>query len=405
LAEAAGYTVVDSLEQTREASSPYMIGKGKAEELAKLVKEHGAKKVIFENELKPVQAYNLAKLLSVEAIDRFQLILEIFAKRVTTREAQLQVRLASLRYQLPRARESIRLARLGEQPGFMGLGRYEVDVFLEDMKRQIAHIRGELRDVRKERAQRRLKRTELGFPTASLAGYTGAGKTTLFNTLAEESKPVNLGLFTTLSPTTRMVSFAGRRALLTDTVGFIDRLPILLVEAFRSTLEETIYADTIILVLDFHDPVDEIRRKLEASLNVIREIGASAVPIMIALNKADLLSPEEIAERQEALRIPERNSVLISAKTGFNVNELERKVAESLGEYVEATFVIPKDTGIESLIHALYEEADSVQTSQKGDYVEVVLNALPRTAEKLRQRVEEAGGRLTGFRSLSGTLG
>jgi GTP-binding protein HflX len=381
-----------------------MIGRGKAEELAQIVKEHEAEKVIFENDLKPVQAYNLAKLLGVEAIDRFQLILEIFAKRATTGEAQLQVRLASLRYRLPRARESIRLARLGEQPGFMGLGRYEVDVFLEDMRRQIAHIRNKLKEVRDERAQHRSKRVERGFPTVSLAGYTSAGKTTLFNLLAEESKPVNLGLFTTLSPTTRMISLAGRRALLTDTVGFIDRLPILLVEAFHSTLEETIYADAIILLLDVHDPVDEIRRKLEASLSIIREIGASAVPLVIALNKADLLSPEEVLKKQEAIGIQPMSPVVISAKTGLNLDELRRKVADALGEYIEAAFVIPGGSGIESLIHTLYEEADSVQTFQRGNDVEVVLKALPRTAEKLRQRLERAGGRLTGYRPLSGTL-
>lgn len=397
--------MVGSLEQVGETGSPYMIGKGKAQELAKTVKERGAEKVIFENDLKPVQAYNLAKLAGVEAIDRFQLILEIFAKRAFTKEAQLQVRLAGLRYRLPRARESIRLARLGEQPGFLGLGRYEVDVFLEDMRRQITHIREELREIRKERAQHRFKRMELGFPTVSLAGYTGAGKTTLFNLLAGETKPVNLGLFTTLSPTTRMVSFAGRRALLTDTVGFIDRLPILLVEAFRSTLEETIYADAIILVLDFHDPVEEIRRKLEASLSIIREIGASAVPIAVALNKADLLLSEGVLERQKVTDILPTKPVLISAKTGFNIGELRRRVAEALGDYVEVTFVIPEGSETSSLIHTLYEEADSVKTAQRGDSIEVILEALPRTAEKLRERVERSGGHLKGYRSLTRTLG
>jgi GTP-binding protein HflX len=201
-----------------------------------------------------------------------------------------------------------------------------------------------------------------------------------------------------------MVSFAGRRALLTDTVGFIDQLPILLVEAFHSTLEETIYADAIILVLDFHDPMDEIRRKLEASLTIIREIGASAIPVVIALNKADLLSPEEILKKQEAIGLQPTNPVVISAKTGFNVDELRRKVADFLGEYVEAAFTMPKNSGTESLIHTLYEEADSVQTSQRGNDVEVVLKALPRTAEKLRQRVEGAGGHLTGYRSLTRAL-
>jgi GTP-binding protein HflX len=379
-----------------------MIGRGKAEELAKTVKELGAEKVIFDNDLKPVQAYNLAKVLGVEAIDRFQLILEIFARRVTTKEAQLQVRLARLRYQLPRARESIRLARQGEQPGFMGLGRYEIDVFLEDMRRQIAHIRGELKEVREERLQHRSRRMERGQLTVALAGYTSAGKTTLFNLLASETKPTKLGLFTTLSPATRVVSFAGRNALLTDTVGFIDRLPILLVEAFNSTLEETIYADAVILVIDFNDSIDEIRRKLEASLSTIREIGAAAVPMVAALNKVDLLSSEEVPRKLEALGIMPIDPVVVSARTGFNLDELKRRIAGALGRYVEATFIVPEKPGVESLIHGLYEEADSVQTSQREGHVEVILKAVPTKAERLRQRIEEAGGRLTGYKLLGG---
>lgn len=404
LAEAAGYTVIGSLEQVRESGSPYMIGRGKAEELSKLVKDKGAEKVVVDNDLTPVQAYNLGKLTGVEAIDRFQLILEIFTKRATTKEAQLQIRLAGLRYQLPRSREAIRLSRVGEQSGFMGLGRYEVDVVVEDMKRKIAHVRSELKSVREKRAQHRLKRIELGLPTVSLAGYTSAGKTSLFNFLTDETKPVNLGLFTTLSPTTRMAHFAGRRSFLTDTVGFIDRLPLLLVEAFHSTLEETIYADAIILVLDFHDPVEEVRRKLEASLSIIREIGASAAPLIIALNKMDLLSPGEMLEKQEAVGILPLKATFISAKTGSNVEELEKKVADALGEYVEATFIISEASDTASLIHLLYEEANSVTTSQEGDVIEIVLKALPRTAEKLRVRIEKTGGKLVGYRSLTGAL-
>ncbi|MEM2094557.1 MAG: GTPase HflX, partial [Candidatus Bathyarchaeia archaeon] len=259
LAEAAGYTVVGSVEQTRKTDSRFLVGSGKAEEIARLVKELGAEKVIVENTLKPIQAYNLAKLTGVEVIDRFQLILEVFARRATTKEAHLQIRLAKLRYQLPKIKESIKLARLGEQPGFMGLGRYEVDVYIEDTKRQISHIRKQLREIRKERELRRLKRLEIGLPTVALAGYTNAGKTSLFNWLTKESKPVNLGLFTTLSPYTRLVSFAGRKAMLTDTVGFIDNVPVILVEAFKSTLEETASADAIILILDITDPLREIR--------------------------------------------------------------------------------------------------------------------------------------------------
>lgn len=379
-----------------------MIGKGKAEELAKLVKEKKAEKVIFNGDLGPVQAYNLAKLIGVEAIDRFQLILEIFALRATTKEAQLQVRLASLRYQLPKSRESIRLAHFGEQPGFMGLGRYEVDIFIEDMKRKIGHVRNELKEIRTERTQRRLRRREMGQITVSLAGYTSAGKTSLFNRLTQETKAVNLGLFTTLSPSTRMVRFCGRKALLTDTVGFIDRLPIQLVEAFRSTLEETIYADAIILMLDLSDTVPEFKRKFQASMNIIREIGATAAPLILALNKIDLLSNEQILERQKIFSNLFVKSVTVSAKTGLNVDELEKTVSEILGEYVEAVFRLDNTSEKASLIHELYEEADSVNIVQREEgNVDLVVNTSPRTAEKFREKVEKAGGVLISYRLLA----
>ena len=386
------------MEQTREADSAFLIGRGKAEELAQLVKTLEAQKVIFENDLKPTQAYNLAKLTGVENIDRFQLILEIFDKRATTREANLQIRLALLRYQLPRARESIRLARIGEQPGFMGMGRYEVDVYTEDMKRRISFIRRELRQVRREREQHRLKRIETGLPTVSLAGYTNAGKTSISNWLTKESKPVNLGLFTTLSPSTRLVSFAGRKALLTDTVGFIDRIPILLVEAFNSTLEETAYADAIILVLDIVDTLSEIRRKLDASTNTMQTIGASAVPKVYALNKVDILSKEEAEDKLAVLRNLIPDPVLISAHTGLNIDLLKRRVADALGELVEATFMLPQRADSAAFMHNVYSFADSVksESTEKGQII--ILRASPPTMEMLRKRIENYGGKMTATR-------
>jgi len=179
LAETADYTIVGKVEQVREPDSRFQIGTGKVEELAQLVKETEAQKLIFDNRLKPVQAYNLSKATGVEAIDRFQLILEIFARRATTREAKLQIQLAKLRYELTRAKEKVRLARMEEQPGFMGLGAYEVDVYYETVKRQIQTIREKLRKIRKKRVLHRQRRTELGFSSISLAGYTNAGKTLL----------------------------------------------------------------------------------------------------------------------------------------------------------------------------------------------------------------------------------
>ncbi|MEM2099549.1 MAG: hypothetical protein QXU99_07435, partial [Candidatus Bathyarchaeia archaeon] len=183
LAESAGYTVVAELEQTRGSDPRYQIGAGKVEELANLVKEKGAEKIIFDNPLKSVQAYNLAKATGIEAIDRFQLILEIFTKRATTTEAQLQIQLAKQKYELAHAKERVRLAKMKEQPGFMGLGAYEADVYYEAVKRQVHTIQKKLRKIREKRLLHRERRAELGFAAISLAGYTNAGKSSLFNAL------------------------------------------------------------------------------------------------------------------------------------------------------------------------------------------------------------------------------
>lgn len=394
LAEAAGYTVVASIEQVRNAESGYPIGKGKVKELANLVQELNTEKIIFGNDLKPIQAYNVAKITGVEAIDRFQLILEIFVKRASTREAQLQVQLADLRCQLPRARESVRLAKMGEKPGFMGLGRYEIDTYIEAMKRQIAHIRKELQTIRRKRSLQRAQRIDYGFSLVSLAGYTYAGKTTLFNTLASESKPVDRGLFTTLSTTSRAVDFHGRRILLTDTVGFIDRLPLALIEAFRSTLEETILSDAIILVVDFDEPVKEICRKLVCCIDTLNEIGAHGMPIVTALNKIDLLSDSEIKEKLASLGKLAQNPVPISALNGLNIEELKRKVVECLGDNLLASFVLPLGNEALSFISSLYGQAEVLDVHYEGKEVRITLKAMSWLMEKIHGQIEKLGGQL-----------
>ncbi len=394
LAESAGYTVVGSLEQVREPDPTYQIGKGKVEELAKLVKEVGAERVIFDNDLKPIQSYNLVRALGVEAIDRFQLILEIFARRASTKESQLQIKLARLRWQLPRARESVRLARTGERPGFMGLGRYEVDVYYEAIRRQIAQIRRELKKIRSKRGLHRTRRLELGFSLVSLAGYTNAGKSTLFNALTREAVPVNVGLFTTLSTTTRSVSLDGKRVLLTDTVGFIGRLPLPLVQAFHSTLEETALSNAIILVLDVHEPLLEVQRKLSICLETLREIGAMGIPTVTALNKVDLLSRVELEERLSRLKDAAPNPAAISALTGENLDELKRVISNQLEDYVEASFILPLGDGAMTLLSELHSRAGVLEIKYEDEAVRVRVLALPWFMDRIRHRIEELGGRL-----------
>jgi len=392
LAISAGYSVVDKMEQIRERDPSYQIGSGKVEELVGLVKEEEAECVIFDNELKPLQAYNLAKETGVEAIDRFQLILEIFARRAATTEAKLQIDLARLRYELPRAKEKVKLARRGEQPGFMGLGAYQVDLYYESVKRQIHRIQGKLKGVGKKRSLHRARRLELGYSTISLAGYTNAGKSSVFNALVGERARVGEGLFTTLSTTTRAVNLSNKKVLLTDTVGFIDRLPLTLIKAFHSTLEETIFSDLVLLVVDVSEAQEDIERKLTVCLDTVQTIGATGIPIITALNKIDLLQEAELQQKLSDLKALAPNPIPVSALHKTNMLLLQNEMTRYLKDYVKASFLIPLKSQHASFISWLFNRADVHSIEYEEDGVHVVFEAIPWFADRVRERVMEFGG-------------
>jgi GTP-binding protein HflX len=335
----------------------------------------------------------LAKAMGIEVIDRFQLILEIFTRRATTTEAQLQIQLARQQYELAHAKERVRLAKMGEQPGFMGLGAYEVDVYYEAIKRQVHTIRRKLKKVREKRILHRERRAELGFSSISLAGYTNAGKSSLFNALTEEQVPANETLFTTLSTTTRLVEFSKKRFLLTDTVGFIDRLPLTLIEAFRSTLEETIYSDLILLVVDISEPINTIEKKLAVCLETIERIGASGIPIITALNKIDLQSEKEIQQKLEALKEKTPNPIPISALRRVNFDLLKQETLRILKNYVQASFSIPLSNETMSFISSLFNSADVQSIKYADNSAHVIFEAAPWFAEKVRKHVEASNGK------------
>jgi GTP-binding protein HflX len=393
LAESAGYTVVAQMEQTRKPDARYQLGAGKVEELAALVKEKGAEKVIFDNPLRTIQAYNLAKATGVENFDRFQLILEIFTKRATTTEANLQIQLATLKNELKHAKEKVRLSKRGEQPGFMGIGVYEADVYREAIKRQLHTIQKKLKGIRGKRVLHRERRTELGFCSISLAGYTNAGKSLLFNALAEATARVDNALFTTLSTTTRLIEFSNRKFLLTDTVGFIDRLPLTLVEAFHSTLEETIFSDLLILVVDINEPIETIRIKNKACQETIDRIGASGVPVITVLNKIDRLTEAEANQKFEELKEVTKNPILISAKKRTNLDLLRHEILRKLEGYIQASFSAPLTSAAMSLVSWVHKEADVKKTDYTEDSVQMVFEANPEFVEKVKSRVEKLCGK------------
>jgi GTP-binding protein HflX len=333
LADSAGYSIVRTVTQRQIAKSRFGIGRGKAEEVKELVEELKPDIIVFDEVLKPTQLYNLASMCKIEIIDRERLILEIFERRASTTESQIQIKLAQLRYDMARAREKVRLARMCEQPGFYGLGKYEADVYFLDIRRRAAVLKKKLEKEETRRQLHRNQRAKAGLPTMSLAGYTSAGKTTLFNRLTGEAKVTGQGLFTTLSTFTRAIDIAGDKALLNDTVGFISKLPAYMIDAFKSTLEELAYASLVLLVIDISEPMDEIASKYASSLDVINEFEVPYTRIIYVLNKVDLTTPEDAFDKAGRLGILDTRRVLpVSAKTGYNIDQLKGLMRSMLFE-------------------------------------------------------------------------
>jgi GTPase len=325
LAESAGYSVVRTVTQKHLTRSKFGIGKGKADEVRELIKSLNIEFVIFDEILKPTQQYNLAKLCDTNIIDREKLILEIFRLRSNTEESKIQIKLAELHYEAVRIKEKVRLAKTGEQPGFFGLGKYDADVHLLDIRRRISVLRKKLVKEEKRKLLQRTGRARSGFPTVSIIGYTSVGKTTLFNHLTGESKLVGVELFTTLSTSSRIVNIKGNRVLFSDTVGFISKLPAYMIDAFKSTLQELIFSDIILLVLDISQSYEMLKKQLSSSFTVLIHLGVSIAKIIYVFNKMDLVNIQDAREKCKLLGIlndSDNNIVMISSKTGMNVSVL-----------------------------------------------------------------------------------
>jgi len=388
LALAAGYVPIAEIEQVRAQDAAYQIGYGKALEISELVKKLDIDKVIFFNELKPVQAHNLSKLFKVDVIDRFQLILEIFAKRAGNREAKLQIELARLKRELSFAKEYVHVAKMEELPGFMGGGEYDATVYERHIRERISRINKELKRIRKRKRGAHKRRSRSGAYLVSITGYTGAGKTTLFNRLTGESGYIDGKPFATLSTTIRRTRLNGIPAIVSDTIGFIDSLPPLLIESFYTTLEEINNSDIIILVLDASEELEEVNRKIRACFDVLESIGAYLKPMVVAFNKIDLLSPEDVKMRIEELSWIKKPLVPISAKKGWNIDALVKTILDILPGYTEVRIILKRNDNLNKLIDELSEGCRIVSIEDNSVLVGAKIEWL---ASKVK-RISELGG-------------
>jgi GTP-binding protein HflX len=384
LSRAAGVEPVGELVQRRpKPDQRSYVGKGKLDELQAQFKEARAESLLVDDELSPAQQRRLEDALTTRVVDRTQLILDIFAQHARSAEGKLQVELAQLEYNLPRMRGMWQhlerlgggLGNVGGGVGTRGPGESQLETDRRLAGRRITLLRRRLKELSKQRATRRKERERSETPTVALAGYTNVGKSTLLNRLTDADASVNNRLFETLDPTTRGFEHDGRKYLVTDTVGFIRRLPHQLVEGFAATLEETLTADLILHVVDASAPDEQLEAMAEAVASVLAEIGADELPILHVLNKIDRVDP--IGRRRLSNRFS--GATQVSAETGEGIDELRAQIADQFAERFELVrLLLPYEDG--GKLAELYELGAPIDEREDGPDGVLVRARLPRRA-------------------------
>ena len=344
LARTAGVAPVGEVVQHRAHPDPRtFVGKGKLAELRQAYADAYAEVLLVDEELSPTQQRSLEDALKARVVDRTQLILDIFAQHARSAEGKLQVELAQLEYNLPRMRGMWQhLERLGGGVGTRGPGESQLESDRRLARNRVSLVKRRLRTLSGQRATRRQERARTSVPTIALAGYTNVGKSTLLNSLTGAGAAVDDRLFETLDPTTRAFEHDGKRYLVTDTVGFIRRLPTQLVEGFAATLEETLVADLLLHVADASLPEERLRETIAAVHSVLAEIDADHIPLELVLNKVDLLDP--LAQRRIAHAFP--RALQISASTGEGIDALKARISELFSDrFEDVRLLVPYPDG------------------------------------------------------------
>ncbi len=376
LAHTAGAEIVEEIFQFRPDISPkYLIGEGKVSEISQLKEETEAELIIFDNDLRPIQQQNLEDDIQAKVIDRTQLILDIFAQRARSKEGKLQVELAQLNYYLPRLLgKGTALSRLGGGIGTRGPGEKKLEEDRRKIQERISKIKNEILKIQKRRATQRKRRKKGLIPVVSLVGYTNAGKSTLFNTLTHEKMFTSPQLFATLDPILRRVSLSdGLHFFLSDTVGFIKKLPVELITSFRATLEELKEADCILHVIDITSSIFE--RQINAVEATLSDIGIPDIPVINIFNKIDLLpNKEELLGKNQSSG---GRSIHVSAKTGDGIPDLKGHLRSVLFRGMELFYLrIPKSQ--KELVESFSRWTVILKKRENGDYSELKIMADPQ---------------------------